>query len=546
MSAPEYLTINELPVGTTGLYEFSFAGGYLEQAHVKLDFVTEVGARVNYPLTPDMFVSEFTLQIPFGDVPEGTASVRIYRDTPRSEPLINFTNGARITERNLDRLAQQTIFVAAEAFDAGAFAVAEDLIGQALTAIQDAQDALAAAGGIEASATASAAAALASQTAAATSAALALTRANAALASQDAAALSAAAALASQNAAASSATAASGSASAAATSATNAASSASAASGSATAASNSASAASGSATAAASSATAAAGSATTASTEAANANTAATAAANSAAAAAASATAAQVRNKIEPISASVAGNALTLTLNPTTLDFRSATLGSGAVNTRTVPSPITLTVSSGSTLGTTNGALARIAVLALDNAGTVELAAVNLAGGVNLDESGVISTTAEGGAGAADSNNVVYSTTARTNVPYRLLGFIESTQTTAGTWATAPSLVQAANPLAKWLSGYGQTWQNVLASRAHATTYTNTTGRPIKVSAQLVQTAGANVGATSTIGGTTGPTGSATYASGAYSAISFEVPAGATYSISIAGFSSLPTWVELR
>lgn len=287
MSAPEYLTINEFPVGLTGLYEFQFAGGYLEESHVKLDFVSAVGARTNYPLLAGMFVTEFTLQVPALDIPAGAVSVRIYRETPRDAPLLNFANGARLNERNLDRLAAQTIFVAAEAFDAGAFAVAEDLIGQALTAIQQANDALAAAAGIEAGASASAAAALVSQTAAAASAALALTRANnsdasatasaaaalvssnsaaAALVSQTAAAASAAAALASQSAASASQTAASSDASGAAasaltatTQATNSGASATAAAGSATAAAGSATAAATSATNASNSATAAAG-----------------------------------------------------------------------------------------------------------------------------------------------------------------------------------------------------------------------------------------------------------------------------------------------
>lgn len=147
-------------------------------------------------------------------------------------------------------------------------------------------------------------------------------------------------------------------------------------------------------------------------------------------------------SKIQPITASVAANALTITLNPTTLDFRDATLGSGTVNTRTISSAISITVSSGSTLGTINAVQNRLAVLAIDNAGTVEVAVVNLAGGVNLDETSLISTTAEGGAGGADSATVIYSTTARTNVPYRVVGYLESTQATAGTWATAPSLIQ--------------------------------------------------------------------------------------------------------
>jgi hypothetical protein len=182
---------------------------------------------------------------------------------------------------------------------------------------------------------------------------------------------------------------------------------------------------------------------------------------------------------IAPVTASVAANALTIACGALTLDFRNTTLGNGSVTTVS-GTPANLVVSSGSTLGTTNGVLSRLAVLALNNAGTIELAVVNLAGGVDLSENGVISTTAEGGAGAADSATVVYSATARTNVPYRILRFIESTQATAGTWATAPSLVAgSSDPLALWFGGYGQTWQS--PTRALTTDYTNTTGRVIVV-----------------------------------------------------------------
>jgi hypothetical protein len=145
--------------------------------------------------------------------------------------------------------------------------------------------------------------------------------------------------------------------------------------------------------------------------------------------------------QIQPISASVAGNALTISASALTLDFRSTTLGSGAV-TRVSGTPANLVISSGSTLGTVNAVQSDIAVLALNNAGTLELAAVNLDGGTDLSETNLISTTAEGGAGAADSATVVYSTTARTNLAYRVIGIIRSTQATAGTWVTAPSLIQ--------------------------------------------------------------------------------------------------------
>lgn len=202
-------------------------------------------------------------------------------------------------------------------------------------------------------------------------------------------------------------------------------------------------------------------------------------------------TAVAAASQIQPIAASVAANALTITLNPTTLSFRSASLASGATNTRVIASAISLTISSGSTLGTVSAQQSRIVVLAIDNAGTVELAAVNLAGGNDLSETGLITTTAEGGAGGADTANVIYSTTARTNLPYRVVGYVESTQAIAGTWATAPSTIQGygGQAFAAMSSlGYGQTWQDVSGSRVSGTTYYNTTGRPIAVSIRTSNT----------------------------------------------------------
>jgi hypothetical protein len=143
--------------------------------------------------------------------------------------------------------------------------------------------------------------------------------------------------------------------------------------------------------------------------------------------------------QIQTITATVASNALTLGLNPCSLDFRSSTATSGATTTRNFTTAISITVSNGSTLGTTNGVLSKLAVLAIDNAGTVELAVVNADAYGLLDERLLISTTAEGGVGSADSGTVIYSTTSRTNVPFRIVGYVESTQATAGAYVTAPS-----------------------------------------------------------------------------------------------------------
>jgi hypothetical protein len=241
---------------------------------------------------------------------------------------------------------------------------------------------------------------------------------------------------------------------------------------------------------------------------------------------------------IKPITASVAANALTVTLSATTLDFRSATLTSGTVVSRVISSPVSVVVSSGSTLGTVSAVQSRIVVLALDNAGTVELAVVNISGGNDLTETGLISTTAEGGAGAADSASTVYSTTARTNLAYRVVGYIESTQATAGTWATTPSTIQGCGGQALTAMsslGYGQTWQTV--TRTSGTTYYNTTGKPIYLFVTLTTNASASV----TINGVVNNVGTATV--GTSSSAGFVIPPGVSY---LPGGTNFSGAAELR
>jgi hypothetical protein len=245
--------------------------------------------------------------------------------------------------------------------------------------------------------------------------------------------------------------------------------------------------------------------------------------------------ASSLSSQIQAISAvaNTPTNGLTISSSTLSLSFRSAALGNGTITTVS-GTPANLIISSGSTLGTVSAQQSRIVVLALNNAGTIELAAVNVSGGNDLSETGLISTTAEGGAGAADSANVIYSTTARSNVPYRVIGYIESTQATAGTWVTAPSTIQGCGgqALAAMSSlGYGQTWQVVTGSRAVSTTYYNTTGKPIFVNFQG-NTGGA---VTLTVNGATAAIGN--------QIIWAPIPQGASYSI--AGVA-LASWQELR
>ena len=165
----------------------------------------------------------------------------------------------------------------------------------------------------------------------------------------------------------------------------------------------------------------------------------------------------------------LAANALTIPAAQYTLDFRSATLANGGVTTIT-GTPEASTISSGSTLGFTSAVQGGIAVLVANDAGTLRYAYCNAGYGINLSETGLISTTAEGGAGGADSATTIYSTVAMTNVAYRQVGIYRQTQGTAGTWVTAPSLVQGAGgnyriePAAPAFSAYRSGDQSITSS----------------------------------------------------------------------------------
>lgn len=141
-------------------------------------------------------------------------------------------------------------------------------------------------------------------------------------------------------------------------------------------------------------------------------------------------------SKIQTLSATVASNALTITLDPTAIDFRS-NQPSGTINTITTSSAISLTVPSGATLGTVNGVAARLAVLAVKIGGTVALAVVNASAARTIDESITINSTAI--STAADSATAFYSASGGLNLPFRVVGYIDITEATAGTWASAPT-----------------------------------------------------------------------------------------------------------
>lgn len=252
-----------------------------------------------------------------------------------------------------------------------------------------------------------------------------------------------------------------------------------------------------------------------------------------------------VSPQIRTIGASVAASALTATLAPCTIDFRSSSLTSGAVNTRNTTVTLSMTVPNGATLGTISATASRLVLLAIYGPVNIELAIVNLSGGVNLDETTLINTTAI--SAASNSANIIYSTTSRSGVPFRVVGFIDSTQTTAGVWSSIPTAVQGAGgqALASMASlGYGQTWQSVGGSRTSGTTYYNTTGKPIVVSAYQ-NGAGTNGTLSLTCNGVLISYGGNGSTQLTYQTVSGVIPPGASYVVS-ATSQVISAWSELR
>lgn len=154
--------------------------------------------------------------------------------------------------------------------------------------------------------------------------------------------------------------------------------------------------------------------------------------------------------------------------------------------------------------------------------------------GINISgtAAGLTSTlaVANGGTGATTAAN------ARTN-----LGLVIGTNVLApnGDGSALTNLPQTG-------LGIGQTWQNVTGSRAVATNYTNSTGKPILVCI------GGNNGSTAVnmqvsfdAGATFMPFARCDLPSGiAVGVGSFVVPAGGTYRAG--GFTTVTTWWELR
>ncbi len=111
----------------------------------------------------------------------------------------------------------------------------------------------------------------------------------------------------------------------------------------------------------------------------------------------------------------------------------------------------------------------------------------------------------------------------------------------AGTDAT-----RSATPasLGATVIGMGQAWQNFSGSRSSGVTYTNSTGRTIQV-VVTATSSGATGTATAAVGGVTIHSNAWGSSVTSPQTISFLVPPGATYVVTLGGYGT-PLWSELR
>jgi predicted outer membrane repeat protein len=163
------------------------------------------------------------------------------------------------------------------------------------------------------------------------------------------------------------------------------------------------------------------------------------------------------------IACSVGASALTIALkdaegndpsssSPVIVPFRNVTPGTGTPSYLTVTAATSLVISSGSTLGAPTGSVPfKVWIVAFNDGGTFRLGAMVAttvsSGSITqfpLGAYGIASSTAEGGAGAADSAQTFYTGTAATSKAYAVLAVLhfESGLATAGTWASAPTRVE--------------------------------------------------------------------------------------------------------
>ena len=147
-------------------------------------------------------------------------------------------------------------------------------------------------------------------------------------------------------------------------------------------------------------------------------------------------------------------NADAAAADPVRVIFNDETQATGTPDIISITAANSLVISSGSTMGFTSAIPGRLWIVLFNDGGTVRLGAINCLSGtslLSLDEGLLATSTAEGGAGGADSAQVFYTGAAVTTKPYKILGYLtwNTGLVTAGTWAAGPTVISQFGPGSK-------------------------------------------------------------------------------------------------
>lgn len=152
--AETLLATNRFPGdGVTTQFLITFAGGFIERSHVRA-FIEDNATRARLSeitITPGMWIDDANIDL--GVAAAIGQNVLILRDTPKDGPLVDFTNRSRITEANLDKIAKQAVFSAAETADATQAEAINQVFESAGIALTAADEAAASAAAAAATAT---------------------------------------------------------------------------------------------------------------------------------------------------------------------------------------------------------------------------------------------------------------------------------------------------------------------------------------------------------------------------------------------------------
>lgn len=113
--------------GTQTIWDFGFADGYISRSYVEAYYLDELNNITEVPITNDMFVGPFQLEVD-PPVPANHRFV-ILRNTPKDAPIVNFQDGAKVSELNLDQIARQAVHIAAEVMDGSGQTILLDQYG---------------------------------------------------------------------------------------------------------------------------------------------------------------------------------------------------------------------------------------------------------------------------------------------------------------------------------------------------------------------------------------------------------------------------------